>query len=212
MVKNYEQYFEVNPNAFQFSRKLNKDIAKSVHYGDRERFDIAKKQRDKSAVPISDIITLVNDLLDTIGIKTVDEKQVRLNPKDVKYDEIKKKHNLPDERDIVWLKFTKSGYVGVVAVSNDVGFDCPQYESEYNDRIKVYNKYRKCYEEKWKYSTSGILVHSVGEEWDDSYVLVFPLESKEGTCLYSRQEIEIAIGNYLEKNNVPIIDYYSHNY
>ena len=110
------------------------------------------------------------------------------------------------------MKFTKSGHVGVVACSSDVGFDIPQDESEYNTRIKVYNKFKKCYEDKWKYTTAGILVHSVNEEWDKNFVLVFPLESNGTPCQYDRHEIEIAIGNYLEKNNVPIIDYYSHNY
>ncbi|MEE1249860.1 MAG: hypothetical protein UHU19_11640, partial [Lachnospiraceae bacterium] len=83
---------------------------------------------------------------------------------------------------------------------------------DYNVQIKVYNKYKKCYEDKWKYTTSAILIHSIGEEWDESFVLVFPLEGIGKNCKYNRHQIEIAIGNYLLKNNVPIIDYYSHNY
>ena len=204
MVENFEQYFQINPNAFRFSPKLNKNIAKSVHFKDRERFNLAKEQKNKPIVLVSDIIILVNDLLGSIGIKTVEEKLAKLNPNEVNYDELKKRHHLADERDIVWMKFTKSGHIGVVASSNDIGFDIPQNESEYNTQVKVYNKFRKCYEYKWKY-------HFVGEKWDESFVLVFPLESNEKSCRYNRHEIEIAIGNYLEKNNVPIIDYYSHN-
>ena len=212
MINNYEQYFHINPNAFRFSPKLNKDIAKSVHYNDRERFRLAQEQKDKPTVPVSQIIKLVNDLLESVGIKPVEEKQAKMNPNEVNYDELKGKHHLVDKRDIVWLKFTKSGHVGVVASSNDIGFDIPQNESEYNTKIKVYNEFKKCYEDKWKYTTSGILVHYVNEKWDESFVLVFPLKSNEKPCQYKRHEIEIAIGNYLEKNNVPIIDYYSHNY
>jgi len=212
MVDNFEQYFKINPNAFRFSQKLNKNIAKSVHFKDRERFSLAKEQKDKPTVSVSDIIKLVNDLLESVGIKTVEEKQAKMNPNEVNYDQLKEKYHLADERDIVWLKFTKSGHVGVVASSNDIGFDIPQNESEYNTQIKVYNKFEKCYEVNWKYTTSGILVHSVKEKWDESFVLVFPLESNGKPCRYNRHEIEIAIGNYLEKNNVPIIDYYSHNY
>lgn len=37
------------------------------------------------------------------------------------------------------------------------------------------------------------------EKWDESFVLVFPLKSNEKPCQYKRHEIEIAIGNYLEK-------------
>ena len=213
MVDNYEQYFQINPNAFQFSPKMNKYIAKSVHYNDKERFRLALEQNKKPTVPVSQIIKLVNDLLETVGIKTVEEKQAKMKPNEVNYAEIKEKHYLSDERDIVWLKFTKkSRHIGVVAVSNDINFDIPQNESEYNTKISVYNESKKVYEDRWKYTTSGILVHSVNEEWDESFVLVFPLESNEDHCRYSRHEIEIAIGNYLEKNDVPIIDFYSHNY
>lgn len=212
MVDNFEQYFQRNPKAFKFSPKLNRNVAKSVHYKDRERFDLAKEQKNKPIISVSDIIKLVNDLLESVDIKTIEERKAVMNPHEVDYAKIKNLYHLADERDIVWLKFTKSGHVGVVASSNDIGFDIPQEESEYNTQIVAYNEYKKRNEEKWKYTTSGILVHSVNEEWDESFVLVFPLESNEKPCQYNRHEIEIAIGNYLEKNNVPIIDYYSHNY
>ena len=212
MVDNFEQYFQINARAYRFSPKLNKKIAKSVHYKDKERFKIAKEQKSKPIISVSDIVKLVNNFLESVGIKTIEEKKAKMMPNEVDYDKLKNTYHLADKRDIIWMKFTKSGHVGVVASSNDIGFDFPQNESEYNTQIKVYNKFQKCYEDKWKYTTSGILVHSVGEEWDESFVLVFPLESKEKPCRYNRHEIEIAIGNYLEKNNVPIIDYYSHNY
>lgn len=212
MIDNLEQYFQLNPNAFRYNSKLKKNIAKSVHFKDRERFDLAKEQKDKPIISISEIIKLVNDLLESVGIKAIEEKHAKMNPAEVNYDELVKTYHLADKRDIVWLKFTKSGHVGVVASSNDIQFDIPIDESEYNSRIKVYNKFKKCYEEVWKYTTSGILVHSVNEEWDENFVLVFPLESNGKLCRYNRHEIEIAIGNYLERNNVPIIDYYSHNY
>lgn len=212
MIDNFEQYFEVNSKAFRYSPKLKKNIAKSVHYKDKERFNLAKKQKEKPPIAVSDIIKLVNELLESVGIKTIDEKNAKMDPNEVNYDELMETYHLGDQRDIVWLKFTKSGHVGVVASSNDIGFDIPQDAAEYNIKIKEYNKFKRCYEDKWKYTTSGILVHSVNEQWDESFVLVFPLESNETSCRYSRHEIEIAIGNYLEKNNVPIIDYYSHNY
>lgn len=212
MIDNLEQYFQINPNAFRYNAKLNKNIAKSVHFKDRERFNLAKEQKDKPIISVRNIIKLVNDLLKSVGIKEIEEEQAKMNPAEVNYDKLKETYNLADEGDIIWLKFTKSGHVGVVASSNDIGFDIPRDESEYNTQIKVYNEFKRCYEDKWKYTTSGILVHAVNEEWDENFVLVFPLESNGEPCQYSRHEIEIAIGNYLAKNNVPIIDYYSHNY
>lgn len=212
MSDNINVYFQENKKAFQFNPKLNKFICKSVHFKDRERFILAKKESKKPIVSVSEIVKLVNDVLISIEIKAVDEKLAIMNPSEVYYEKLKKRHHLADERDLVWLKFTTSGHIGVVACGNDIGFDLPRNESEYNEKVIEYNKYTKSYEDKWKYTTSGILVHSVGEKWDESFVLVFPLEPSKRACQYKRHEIETAIGNYLEKNNVPIIDFYSHNY
>ena len=64
----------------------------------------------------------------------------------------------------------------------------------------------------WKYTTSGILVHYVGLEWDEEVILIFPLIGlREGTGrTKQRHELETGIGNYLITKDVPIIDYYSH--
>lgn len=109
------------------------------------------------------------------------------------------------------MKFTKSHHLGVVAAGNDIGFDIPASKDEYHVKVNKYNKYNNCYEQVWQHTSSGILVRSVCQEWDESFVLVFPLERSSKKCKYTRHEIEIAIGNYLEAMNVPIIDYYSHN-
>ena len=104
---------------------------------------------------------------------------------DSKYDAIKDEFELQKPNDIVWLKFTKTGHVGVVAQSFDINFS--------ND------------------IASGKLVEEVTYEWDESLVLIFPLTTDilgEHQC----KDIETAIGNYLISKGVPIIDYYSHNY
>ena len=54
------------------------------------------------------------------------------------------------------------------------------------------------------------MVHKLKKEWDESFVLVFPLRKLKESCGYSRHNIEMAIGNYLIEQNVPIIDFYSH--
>jgi len=68
---------------------------------------------------------------------------------DIKYKRIKERFGLERAQNIVWLKFTKDGYLGVVARSFDINFD-----------IKT---------------SSGILVKQVEKQWDDSFVIIFPL-------------------------------------
>lgn len=102
-----------------------------------------------------------------------------------KYSKIQKKFGLNHTKNILWLKFTQKGYLGVVAKGMDINF--------FND------------------NTSGKLVNAVNDKWDESFVLIFPLTD---SILNKRDtgEIERAIGNYLISKGVPIIDFYSHNY
>ncbi len=106
---------------------------------------------------------------------------------DKKYDEIQKKFDLKSPNDIVWLKFTKDGYLGVVAASFDINYS---YEFISGQLLKILNPTK---------------------EWDESFVIIVPINKnilKEKT----RNQIETGIGNYLiQAKNVPIIDYYSHN-
>ncbi len=46
------------------------------------------------------------------------------------YKDIKNFYNLKDIRDIVWMKFTRDGFLGVVATSNDINFHIPKNLSE----------------------------------------------------------------------------------
>ena len=103
--------------------------------------------------------------------------------KTVNYEYIKHQYGLYSQSDIVWLRFTIDGYLGVVASSNDINFS---YDTN-----------------------SGRLIQFVNKEWDENRIIIIPLPN-----IKSRQErllIEKMIGNYLNDNNVPIIDLYSHN-
>lgn len=113
-----------------------------------------------------------------------DKKLKRYIYWDKKYDTIKDKFLLENPYDIVWMKFTNKGHLGVVAKSFDINFD---------DDL-----------------SSGVLVNQVGEKWDDSFIFIFPLTT-EILRKYTSGDIELAIGNYLISKGVPIIDYYSHN-
>lgn len=118
------------------------------------------------------------------------------------YNEIKEKYKLKDERDIVWMKFTKDGFLGVVATSSDINFQIPNDSKEYKEKKE---------NGKWKYNTSGIIIHFLEKKWDESFVLISPLPNISEKLL-NRGDVERGIGNFLIKNEVPILDFYSHRY
>lgn len=176
----------------------------SVHTG-RKRFEKAAEQAKRKPVPLKKTIALVNEFLGEAGMVPCANPILPLEPNQkVDYDAIQRENGLKDQRDIVWMKFTRDGYLGVVAVSNDIGFDIPPSSEEYNRKIQYKSSFR------WRYSTAGILIHSLGKQWDDSFALVFPLKNIPEE--YNRHHIEMGIGNYLIANDVPILDFYSHNY
>lgn len=87
-----------------------------------------------------------------------------MNPSEVDYTLLKKEFELDDEKYIVWIKFTEDGFVGVIAVSNDINFDIPTNESVYDNKVWKYDEYTKKNELVWKYNLSGILVHKLKKE------------------------------------------------
>ena len=176
----------------------------SVHAG-RKRFEKAKEQAALTPVPREKIIALANQFLREAGMEPCANPVFQLRPgQQVDYKKIQKENGLQDKKDIVWMKFTRDGYLGVVAVSSDIGFDIPSSREEYDELPPGTSG------QKWRFSTAGILVHFLGKQWDDSFVLVFPLKNMpEG---YDRHRVETGIGNYLIANDVPILDFYSHNY
>jgi len=190
-------YFSVYPDTPP--RRKKGDYRCSVHYGNSYRLECAKKQLKCSPVPVETIVEYTTEFLKSIGIQT--SKAPKMKPTEIDYGRIKKENGLKDKRDIVWMKFTTDGYLGVVASSNDINFDIPTSEKDYD---------QKRYKTRWMHTSSGILVHQLQKEWDTSFVLVFPLRGIPD--LYKRGDIERAVGNYLIDQKVPIIDFYSHNY
>lgn len=171
----------------------------SVHYEDEFRMIEAKKQASMQKVKVEIIIEHTNFLLGQLDIKV--PCQAIYDPAKIDYEKIKQDNNLEDRKDIVWMKFTKDGYLGVVAASDDINFNIPKSKENYNEKNS---------KNKWEYNTSGILIHSLEKEWDESFVLIFPLSNIPEEL--SRSDIECAIGDYLINQNVPILDYYSHRY
>lgn len=55
-----------------------------------------------------------------------------------------------------------------------------------------------------------IIIYHLKKQWDESFVLIFPLQNISGNP--KRGDIERGIGNYLIKKEVPILDFFSHRY
>lgn len=151
-------------------------------------------------VPLEEVADLIVSFLGEIGIRTTCVKIAATDMGTIDYRKIAVEYNLPDERDLVWLKFAENGAVGVVATSNDVNLEMPSSAADYD---------AKDAQGRWLHTSSGILLHKLGVQWAP-FVLVFPLPAiPEG---YNRHDIEQAVGNMLISENVPLLDYCSHIY
>lgn len=209
-----KKYFVKNPEAF---------CRKGVSFNDimSLRRKTALKQSTLSTVPYMEVLSYVNEFLEelkennTIEKNDVEHKYIELDGKqhtivnngiivtgckwdskwnitkgryeyyDKKYDVIKEVFNLSSPFDIVWMKFTQKGHLGVVGKGVDINYNYS--------------------------NTSGKFVKMVKDVWNENIVLIFPL-TPEILNEYDNSEIELAVGNYLIYKQVPIIDYYSHNY
>lgn len=163
---------------------------KSVKDEDCFRMKVARQQAKKNIVEIKDIKEYCDKFLkglkDDDYILNYDILVMNLKENPIKwgfYTKIKNKYNLSDKGDIVWLKFTKDGYLGVVASSNDINF------SDGN--------------------TSGKILKFLGKKWNKDIVVIIPLKFEDD--ILNRQLVESGIGNYLISKDVPILDYFSHN-
>ncbi len=207
MNKDYYTYTHFSPKLF--GKKS------SVHKPDSFRIIEANTQltlTDK--VPTkNEIINLTKDFLFNSGYwnkcdnlqplilenpKIIFPKRKSLNKRivDIDYSLIKDQYKLNSEKHIIWMKFTTDGYLGVVARSNDINFEIPPKDESDESEIN-------------KYISSGIILHHLKKDWNEKYVLVFPIPNVGD---YEMSDIECGIGQYLIKNNVPILDRYSHTF
>jgi hypothetical protein len=184
----------------------------SVHYGCTKRFDKAEDQFKILPKELDKKIELVNEALVLLGIDEVTNPKYTnftvMSDKRIKIDyrHIAQQYGLNSEKHLIWMKDTKSGHTGVVAASNDCNFDIPSNEGDYNCTTDGKCKNRN---NKWKYNTSGIIIHKLGQVWNEDFILLFPLK---GICDESLGDIECGIGEYLISKGTPILDYYSHTF
>lgn len=213
------KYFIPNTEA-TFVTNEGKICLEGINYRGNKRVPKAREQASLKPVPVEKVIQLINTFVNDLnGIETdygsnsticldgieheiinnvicakgciwklpiYSKTKQKYTFYDDKYDEIKKQFDLEYPNDIVWIKFTIDGFVGVVADSFDINF---AYDN-----------------------TSGELLHKLTpeKEWNSSFVIIIPV-TKEMKVKWTRKQIETAIGEYLIGNEVPIIDYYSHN-
>ena len=163
------------------------------------RITTAQEQAKKEPIEVKKIIKYVNEFLGVLEMKEIEDPELKLPEDFSNWDKEKRKQYVIEKHytfergkpksnnDLVWMKFTKDGFLGVVAVRNDINF--------------------RSFREN---NTAGIIVHSLGKTWDRSFVLAFPLIGiPKG---FKRSDIECGIGNYLIKKGVPILDFYSHKF
>lgn len=189
------------PKGAYYINKDGKKCAQSVHGKSYSRMNKAIDQAKLNPVDVDDIANWVKGFLNDVGISTIDDPI--LKPCEIDYKKIQEEFKLNDRKDIIWMKFTTDGYLGVVAESDDINFDIPPKHCNNYDEKNTRKK-------GWLYNTSGIIVRKLGKEWDESFLLVFPLCNIP--LGYTRKDLEKAVGNFLIEKNVPILDFYSHIY
>ena len=182
-----EEYnkYKITPPDCPIYDKNKPDSRCSVDYDKTNyRKNKGKDEHDnKEKVDYYEICKLIDDFLQKIEIKS---ECIAIKGVDIllllNYEVIKRQYKLQRQSDIVWLRFTDDGYLGVVGSSNDINFD------------KDTNSYK--------------IINHIGCKWDENKIIIVPLP--DITDRYERELIEKMIGNYLIDRNVPIIDYYSH--
>lgn len=190
------------------ARELAKDTSpppggwagSSVRYNpdSSSRIEKARQQAKMTTVPVETIAKYTNEYLAALGVEPVKKPKFD-TPVDATDQELKKflkttLYETVHERDLIWMKFTSDGFLGVVAASTDVNFYIPSgEETDLRD-----------------WNTAGLIVHSLAKSWDRSFILAFPLLGIPADLQCGG--IEAGIGNYLIMRSVPILDFYSHRF
>jgi hypothetical protein len=208
-LKRYEEKYADNQDfmklansykALSFMRqdpKTPRGRMASIHFCNY-RMKKAKRQSKRKKVSKTKIKEYVNEFLNLVGMNKVKILSKKLDS--INYSDIKKDYGLEDSKDIVWLKFSATGYLCTVACSNDINLQEVAAGKDVNEKAK---------NGRFLYNTSAVIMKKLKMKWDEE-VLIVPLQDiPKG---FSRHDIETGIGNYLISKDVPILDYYSHNY
>lgn len=168
-----------------------------------KRVEKAKEQLKIESVSIEEIESI---LLECLKEKKIDGvvKRISLEGTHINYEQISEKCKTSDAGHLIWIVFLKDGHVAVVGAGKDIGFPT-----------------------KGKIGTGYILdclrIEGKNVEWNKNEVIIIPIkglttssvgipkDKEHYRCLLEcRNGVEHCIGEYLLKNNVPIINLYSH--
>lgn len=185
-IPNELEKYTITPPDCPVFDKDKPDYRCSVDYDKTNyRKNKANSEADKAPVSFDTIQKYIVEFLQLMGKKEeiviVDGIDVLMT---VNYELIRRQFELTKPSDIIWMRFTKDGYLGVVASSNDINFD--------------YN------------TNSGKIIKSIGKEWNENRIIVVPIKGIRERS--ERLLIEKTLGNFLAYGkSVPILDFYSHN-
>ena len=162
-----------------------------------ERKKEAKRQNDGDAKAKEYICEILEKALDEIARKTennVKGKVLLKKPEEIDYEQIKEEYNTNDASHIIFIQFTKKGHVAVVGAGKDMSFS-----------------------KKVSRGTWAIISAIEDVEWDNESVIVIPISNikncriKQGdNILTYRNGVEHYLGDYLLKNEIPILNRYQH--
>ena len=160
-----------------------------------ERIKKGQEELNKSVVKDVEILRIISECLKEKGIDG-EVLLVESIPQNINFEDIMTYYNTNGEGHIIWIEFVKSGHVAVVGAGKDIGF--PQNRNK---------------------GTWSILSKLSNVEWDKTKVIIIPIRGLDkrsfglknvDNLLKCRNGVEHCIGEYLIKNNVPILNYYQH--
>ena len=171
-------------------------MARSKHTLE-ERKEKAKEQNNENAKDKEYIRKILEGALDEIARETennVKGKVLLKKPEEIDYEQIKEDYNTNDASHIIFIQFTKKGHVAVVGAGKDMSF----------------SKKVSC-------GTWAIISAIDYVEWDNEFAMVIPISNikkcrieKGDNILTYRNGVERYLGDYLLKNDIPILNYYQH--
>lgn len=171
-------------------------VEKIIKYTHKFLGKLAISPKKKSSVIFTDFTLDADNNLTPAGYQQLTDqfKVPFVAPDSIEVGDESSTHGV----DYLWLRFTSDGFLASVEANTAINFSLPQVASDYSLKFK----------QKWQYDSTAILVHQLGQTWDTSFILVFPLP-KIPTPL-TLTDIRAGVGNYLVQKDVPILDYYAH--
>jgi len=158
-----------------------------------ERIEKSKEELKNPPVCMYEVENIINKGLKEVNIKGR-AKLIELPKEGIDYKEIMSDYGTNAETHLIWIQFTNSGHVAVVGGGKDIS----------------YSKKR---------GTGRIIDSLEGIDWCTTHLIIVPIKNLNtksngikcvDNVLRCRNGVEHFIGEYLIKESVPILNFYSH--